>query len=146
MNTSDVLATVQAELRQRLVDLRGTPAFADALTERERALGLAAPASPASSASPVSTETPETPETPETAGQPEQPGMPDQDVTRHDRHGNTILGAPGRYGQYRIVSARDGRVLRICGEAATTKHLVMWEYHTGERRYVCAICWPEPNS
>jgi hypothetical protein len=66
-----------------------------------------------------------------------------------DRWGNTIIGGTsgiGPLGQYRIVSARDGsqgRTLRICGEAASDKHLLLWTFDAGERRYVCAICFPE---
>lgn len=63
---------------------------------------------------------------------------------QQDRFGNTILDAPGPLGQYRIQSAREwdkGRILRVCGEADTTKHLVWWEYDKGERRMVCSLCW-----
>lgn len=70
--------------------------------------------------------------------------------TRRDRFGNRIVGEPGqqygRFGQYRVVSARDGGVARVCGEAETTKHLLWWEYDAGERRYVCRLCFPSVGS
>lgn len=70
------------------------------------------------------------------------PALPGTQAER-DRFGNRIEGACGPLGQYRIVSRRDGGEARVCGEADSTKHLLWWEYDAGERRYVCARCWPE---
>jgi hypothetical protein len=82
----------------------------------------------------------ETSATTDEVSEPEQPQRP---PPMRDRFGNRILDdPPGRLGQYRIVSARDGGVAHVCGEAKTTKHLPFWEYDAGERRYVCRVCWP----
>lgn len=58
-----------------------------------------------------------------------------------DAWGNTILDAPGPMDQYRIKSVRDGRVLHVCGEATSQKHLLFWKYDADERRCVCRLCW-----
>ncbi|HEX6818839.1 MAG TPA: hypothetical protein VF120_10720, partial [Ktedonobacterales bacterium] len=106
--TNPTLETLRAELRERLRDLPGTPAFAEALLERERLLGLAkmaasdvaaeAEAAEPSAASDVGSEASD-----EESSSP----MP------LDAWGNAILDAPGPMGQYRIRSARDGRVLHV---------------------------------
>lgn len=139
--TTTVLETMRTELRQKMLDLRGTPAFAEVLAERERALGLMV--APAIGAVWPTTAVPSvtTTETTETTGD-ESADAPCVRVAR-DRFGNRILDdPPGRFGQYRIVSARNGGVARVCGEAETTKHLPYWEYDEGERRFVCAVCFP----
>lgn len=83
---------------------------------------------------------------------PDLPDLPDRRDQPRDRFGNVILSersaaspaSPASpLGQYRIRSRRDGRVLRVCGEAAASKHLVWWDYDAGERRMVCRLCWPD---
>lgn len=122
------LEALRVELRERLRDLPGTPAFAEALAERERLLGL--------NATPA-TEIPDASRAHE-AGKGQASPL---DATL-DAWGNIILDTSGSMGQYRIRSARDHRILRVCGEAATTKHLLWWDYDAGERRLVCRVCWP----
>ena len=128
----------------RLRDLTGTPDFAEALAEQERALGLILPPPPtlfdslAETAAPAQSVEPSG-EPPNTAD--DQTSDPSRDP--RDCWGNRILGAPGPLGQYRIASARNGLTARVCGEAATTRHLWAWEYDASELRYVCAICWPK---
>jgi hypothetical protein len=68
--------------------------------------------------------------------------QPFQPAPHVDRFGNVIVGELGRFGQYRVVSAWDGRTVRVCGEAATAKHLPLWSYDADERRMVCRWCWP----
>jgi hypothetical protein len=138
--TPTVLETVRAELRRKLVDLRGTDAFADALAERERVLGLldqaptpqqpvAADTVDASAANDAPAEEAE-----------EAPTLPSDPL--YDPWGNEILEAPGRFGQYRVRGAWPNRIVRVCGEVDTSKHLFAWDYDTSERRFVCRVCWP----
>ena len=66
---------------------------------------------------------------------------PTPDIER-DRFGNRIL-VRGPQGQLHIQSARDGRMLSVCAEASTPRHLPFWEYDPDERRLVCAVCFPK---
>lgn len=99
--------------RKRLARLRGTSAHAEVLAERERALGLRD----------------------QRVATPLAPGQ-------RDAWGNEPLDSPGPLGQYRVRGVWPDRTCRVCGEAATGKHLAAWEYDAHERRLVCQVCFP----
>lgn len=105
--------------------------FAAWLAKREAALGI--------------TTKPQAPQAADVTVTTTPAAQPPRDETLLDRWGNQIIGGAagvGSSGQYRILAARDGRTLRVCGEAASEKHLLLWEYDEGERRCVCKLCWP----
>lgn len=127
--------TIAQRRRQQTAAIYGTRDFTARLAAREAALGLAADAQAERQAGRQADVAPDAPEP------PEPPAAAPDDGVRRDTWGNVVLAGDPDDGPYIIRSQWDGRLIPVCAEFQSGKHLVWWVFDEELMRPVCSFCF-----